>query len=732
MSGSIRQGLLGVRRDLSEQTTRRKVRQALLACGVLYAVLYPVANDAIAATLYPGYSRLSQAVSELSATGAPSKPFLTAAGPLFTLLQVGFGIGMWQSAHGRRAVRIAGALMVAHGVMSALWVFAPMSRREVIAAGGATSADTRHLVLAAGTGLFIVAYVAASSVAFGWWFRAYSVVTLATALVFGRLSAQVGTLEAGKPTPYMGLLERVGIGAWLLWLVVAAVALLHRDATTSPWQHEAASPGSQRPSHQPVPGLVRPRGMEHRTQHRVASLVVALATTLATVVTTGTGPAGAATTPASLAQAAFARMTEPQRIGQLFMVGTPATGLSTAAASDIYSYHVGNLILTGRSYAGPAPVRYLTASADRRTTSTATAGVPLLVATDQEGGAVQVLQGNGFTRIPTALTQSTWADTTLTASAASWGRQLTRAGVDLNLAPVMDTVPATLGTGNPPIGYWYREYGHTPAVVAAKGSDVVRGERSVGLAVTAKHFPGLGHVTANTDTTADVTDTVTTRTSADIAAFRAATAAGAPVVMVSLAVYSRIDAARPAAFSPTVITGMIRGDLGFTGVVMSDDLGNARQVAAWSPGTRAVAFIYAGGDVVLTVNPAVLPAMVGAVSARATTDPVFRAKVDAAAYRVLLTKAGYGLLSPRLATDGALGPLTVSAVQRWLGLTATGSLGSTTIRALQARVGTTADGLWGPASMAALQSYLGITRDGATTWNSRTVNDLQAYLNTQL
>ena len=483
---------------------------------------------------------------------------------------------------------------------------------------------------------------------------------------------------------------------------------------------------------QPRTRPTRPRGMERRTPPRVASLVVALATTLGTVVTTGTGPAGAATTPASLAEAAYARMSQAQRVGQLFMVGTPATGLSTAAAYAVSTYHVGNLILTGRSYGGPAPVRYLAASADRRTTSTATAGVPLLIATDQEGGAVQVLQGNGFTRIPTALIQGTWSDGTLTASAASWGQQLTRAGVNLNLAPVMDTVPATLGTANAPIGHWYREYGHTPAVVAVKGSDVVRGERSAGLAVTAKHFPGLGHVLANTDTTAGVTDTVTTRTAADLAPFRAAIAAGAPVVMVSLATYARIDAAHPAAFSPTVVTGMIRGDLGFHGVVMSDDLGNARQVAAWSPGARAVDFISAGGDVVLTVNPSVLPAMAVAVNARATADPVFRAKVDAAAYRVLLAKATYGLLAPRLATDGALGTLTVAALQRWLGLSATGSLGSTTIRALQARVGTTADGLWGPASMAALQSYLGITRDGATTWNSRTVNDLQAYLNTQL
>jgi beta-N-acetylhexosaminidase len=100
--------------------------------------------------------------------------------------------------------------------------------------------------------------------------------------------------------------------------------------------------------------------------------------------------------------------------------------------------------------------------------------------------------------------------------------------------------------------------------------------------------------------------------------------------------------------------------------------------------------------------------------------------------RVLTAKAAEGLLGSRLAADGTLGPLTVSAVQRWLGLPATGQLDAATVRALQTRIGTTADGAWGPASMAALQTYLGTSRDGARTWNSRTVKLLQQYLVTQL
>ncbi|WP_344257049.1 glycoside hydrolase family 3 N-terminal domain-containing protein [Terrabacter carboxydivorans] len=425
-------------------------------------------------------------------------------------------------------------------------------------------------------------------------------------------------------------------------------------------------------------------------------------------------------------------MTTAQRIGQLFMVGGSVTGLGSATTSAISSYHVGNLILTGRTTAGAPPVRYLTGRADTLATTAATAAVPLLISSDQEGGYVQVLQGPGFSRMPTALTQGEWSDTTLTAYARGWGTQVMRAGVDVDLAPVMDTVAKSFAALNQPIGYFQREYGYTPAVVADKGTTFLRGMQASGLAMTAKHFPGLGRVTGNTDTTAGVTDRVTTRTSADIGPFRAAVAAGAHILMVSSAYYSRIDASHPAVFSPTVIRGMIRGDLGFTGVIVSDDIGNAKQVAAWSPGARAVDFLDAGGDLVLTVNPTVIPAMVRAVTARAATDSTFRSRVRASVLRLLTVKAQYGLLAPRLAVTGQLGTRTISTLQRWLGITQTGVFDTGTIRALQARIGAPVAGVWGPRSTAALQTYLGLYLDGAPTWNSRTVAGLQRYLVTQM
>ncbi len=351
------------------------------------------------------------------------------------------------------------------------------------------------------------------------------------------------------------------------------------------------------------------------------------------------------------AQETFDRMSQAQRIGQLFMVGNPAAQVDSTVLSDLANYHVGSVVLTGRSYSGTSATHAVTARLQQAATPLATLGAPLLVAADQEGGNVQTLQGPGFSAMPTALTQGSVAAATLRSDATTWGRQLATAGVNLNLAPVMDTVPVSIGTANLPIGYWYREFSHTPSGVSASGDAFVDGMRAAGTGVTVKHFPGLGRVAGNTDTSSGVTDYVTTYDDPYLAPFLSGIQHGAPFVMMSTAYYRLIDASRPAAFSPTVIGGMLRGELGFRGVVISDDLGTAAQVRAWTPGQRAVDFLDAGGDVVLDVDPALIPQMVDAVAAAAQANAQFAAKVNAAALLVLTTKQGLGL-KPNIFVSG--------------------------------------------------------------------------------
>ncbi len=333
-------------------------------------------------------------------------------------------------------------------------------------------------------------------------------------------------------------------------------------------------------------------------------------------------------------------MTEAERVGQLLMVDCPSSGVASATVTAIRRYHVGSVILDGNSTVGVHGTRAITNQLQRD----APRHRKLFISTDQEGGLVQRMRGSGFSSIPSALSQGHDAPATLQSDAKIWGGQLRAAGINVDLAPVLDTVPNN-GQPNPPIGDLDREYGHTPARVKAHGVAFARGLAAAGVDATVKHFPGLGRVTGNTDTTSGVTDNVTTRHDPYLVPFAAAVGAHVPFVMMSTAIYSRIDPGVPAAFSHTIVTGMLRGDLGFRGMVISDDVGGARQVSGYSVGDRAVRFIAAGGDIVLTVVASQAATMTAALLAKARHSPSFKKKVDAAALLVLEEKQARGLVT---------------------------------------------------------------------------------------
>jgi beta-N-acetylhexosaminidase len=356
----------------------------------------------------------------------------------------------------------------------------------------------------------------------------------------------------------------------------------------------------------------------------------------------GLGPGAMAPT---CADRVYSGMTQAQRIGQLFMGGVSAARPSATDLRTLRDYHVGSVMLTGRSSAGTEATRKVVDGFRGQADTVSGRRVGLMVSTDQEGGQVQVLSGPGFSTIPAALVQGSWSTSTLRSRAAGWAAQLKSAGVDLDLAPVADVVPASLGTRNAPIGRYDREFGHTPDVVTSHSGAFAAGFKQAHVMTTLKHFPGLGRVIGNTDTTANVVDSVTTTSSSYLDPFRAGIKSGAPFVMMSSATYSKIDAHHIAAFSPTVIRKLLRTQLGFKGVVISDDLGQAVAVRSFTPAQRAVNFLSAGGNMILTVKPSTVPAMAQAVSARMKTDAAFRADVADSVHRILDAKAAAGLLS---------------------------------------------------------------------------------------
>ncbi len=410
--------------------------------------------------------------------------------------------------------------------------------------------------------------------------------------------------------------------------------------------------------------MVRDRdgGLAHGGAHRRRSLIACLISLLVTcsgcgIVSSGT-PASVSATPApsregnpfeapeaplSCPAQVLSRMSEAQRVGQLFLVGIAGEPVSDVAQA-VRTYHFGSLLFEGDSSASAAQIRQMTRGVQSLASAQTTAQVGFFIAANQEGGEVQQLQGPGFSAIPPALDQGQLSVRELQRQAAAWGRELRSAGVNLDLAPVMDVVPSATAGANQPIGMLQREFGFSPAPVAAHGLAFIRGMRQAGVATTAKHFPGLGRVVGNTDYTAGVVDTATTPNDPYLTSFQAAIKAGVPLVMVALATYTRIDPRHLAAFSARIMRGLLRQQMHFQGVIISDDLGVAAAVAGIPAADRGVDFLAAGGDLITSESLPAAEAMDLAISHRAGTDSAFSATVNSAVMRILSAKQAYHLI----------------------------------------------------------------------------------------
>lgn len=339
------------------------------------------------------------------------------------------------------------------------------------------------------------------------------------------------------------------------------------------------------------------------------------------------------------AQAVLAGLDLRARAAQLVVVGLAPAELDQGVA--LVGQGVGGLFLEGRPTQSVPQLAVLTSS-----WAAAAGGAPKVwVAVDQEGGAVRSLHGAGFPNTPAAVDLAAEPDAPLSADAGALAAALQQAGVTLDLAPVVDVVPAGTERANAPIGFWGRQLGSEPAAVEHAAGLVLDALVAHDVQPTLKHFPGLGLVTENTDTSGPVRDAVTGADSPQLDVYRTLLAHDPTAfVMVSSATYPRIDPANPAMYSSAVVDGLLRGTLGFDGVVITDDVGKA--VAAGmgrTPGERAVDAVRAGGTLVLTDVQTDLGPMVDALVA-AAADEEFATRLDDAARVALAAKARAGLL----------------------------------------------------------------------------------------
>ena len=203
------------------------LRPGLLLCGIL-SMLWYVAINIIVPTQYPGYDIASQTVSELSAIDAPTRTLWFVLCTFYSLLFIAFGLGVWFSANGNRKLRFVAVVILFDAVWGFFWP--PMHQREIIAAGGGTLTDTLHLVWAFVHLILMLLMIGFGAAALGKAFRIFSVGIVLAFIVFGTLTTiESQGLEAGQPTPGVGIWERINIGAYMLWVIVFAIILLRKN-----------------------------------------------------------------------------------------------------------------------------------------------------------------------------------------------------------------------------------------------------------------------------------------------------------------------------------------------------------------------------------------------------------------------------------------------------------------------------------------------------------------------
>ena len=321
-------------------------------------------------------------------------------------------------------------------------------------------------------------------------------------------------------------------------------------------------------------------------------------------------------------------------VGQMFVVSVGGTEPDYYIEKMVRERNIGGVILFGYNMRSEEQVESLVGELQKLSMETEPA-VPLFVAVDQEGG--DIASAPWVAPQPAAAEVGSRGDPDeARAIAATMGRQLLRAGINTDFAPVVDTgFGAAIGN---------RSYGEDPELVARMGAAAVDGFEEAGVISAAKHFPNHGPATSDSHVSMPVIrHDAKTLHSHDLPPFDAAVDAGVPMVMVGHLVYPAIDPHNPASLSRAAIS-MLRRDLGFEGVVVTDDLAMAGAKGGGTPAEAAVEAVGAGADLLIISSPPQQQAEAyDAVVAAVESGEIPRAGIRESIERVLAVKEKYDL-----------------------------------------------------------------------------------------
>ena len=342
--------------------------------------------------------------------------------------------------------------------------------------------------------------------------------------------------------------------------------------------------------------------------------------------------------------ALLARMTLEQKIGQVMAFGFDGVALSAPAREMIECLHPGGVVLFARNVQSPSQLALLN---DELQCVAKSSGDPvLIISMDQEGGRVARLRReSGFSEFPSAQAVGSASDPAAAAIviARAMAGELKEAGINTDLAPVLDV---NINPNNPVIND--RSFGANPAVVSACGVAFIQALQAEGIMAVGKHFPGHGDTTADSHVALPVVAHNRARLEAvEFAPFKAAIAAGVGGIMSSHIWFPAIEPTPnlAATLSARVMTDLLRDELGFAGIRMTDSLEmGALQTSGYPVPLAAVTALKAGADMLFfncghVLNYQAHAALVEGV--RRGEIPMRR--LDEAVSRILLAKERFGI-----------------------------------------------------------------------------------------